>query len=373
MVNNNALAWTDRYSRQTRFAPIGEAGQTKLGHAIVLIVGVGALGASLAQHMVRAGVGEVRLVDRDYVEPSNLQRQMLFDEADALAMLPKAVAAAERLCKINSEIRITASVIDVHENTVQSITAGAHLVLDGTDNTATRLLLSDQCFFQDIPFIYGGIAGSQGMSAALIPGQTTCLRCLIGASETEVEADTCDTVGVLSPAVEFVAALQAAEAIKWLSGNKSAIRQTMVSLDLWSFKLREAKLPSGSTACNYCGQEQKGSVNSQVPSVIKAASTAVDTISFAKALAEAQVDEVGSVVLCGRNSVQVTLAEPLHLEKQEKRLAAKGCSLTVNRYLVKAVLPSGEQLVLFPDGRVLVQGTSDREKAVLLCRTYLLT
>lgn len=353
MANAADSVWSDRYSRQTRFAPIGEAGQRKLAEACVLIVGVGALGASLAQHMVRAGVGEVRLADRDFVEPSNLQRQMLFDEADALAVLPKAVAAANKLRHINSAVRVEASVTDVNALTVQPLAAGTHLVLDGTDNAATRLLLSDVCFQRHIPFIYGGVAGAQGMNAALVPGRTACLRCLIGASDGEGEADTCDTVGVLSPAVEFVASLQAAEAIKWLTGNQGAMRQTWVSVDLWSFRLRESALPSGREECSYCGQGHGGN-------------------SDANAAAESDDEAIHSVVLCGRDTVQVTLGRTLNLETMEKRLSAQGCPLTVNRYLVRAKLPGGEQLVLFPDGRVLVQGTTDASHAFRLCKTYLL-
>lgn len=354
MANAAEPIFSDRYSRQTRFAAIGENGQRKLAKSSVLIVGVGALGASLAQHMVRAGVGEVRLVDRDFVEPSNLQRQMLFDEADALAVLPKAVAAANRLRQINSSVSLVATVADVNAANAAALASGAHLVLDGTDNAATRLLLSDLCFKQHIPFVYGGVAGAQGMQATLIPGATSCLRCLIGAEDSENEVDTCDTVGVLAPAVEFVASLQAAEAIKWLSGNQEAMRQNWLSVDLWSFRLRESKLPSGSTHCPYCG-------------------SGVEPARPAKPILETAMqdeDVISSAVLCGRDTVQVTLGKQLQLAELEKSLEEQGCKLTVNRYLVKAALQSGEQLIIFPDGRVLVQGTADAEHAIRLCRHY---
>lgn len=346
---------TDRYSRQTRFAPIGEAGQRKLAAATVLIVGVGALGASLAQHMVRAGVGEVRLVDRDFVEPSNLQRQMLFDEEDAIAVLPKAAAAANKLRKINSSVTVSAAVADVNASNIESLARGVNLVLDGTDNAATRLLLSDICFKQDIPFIYGGVAGAQGMQAVLIPGNTSCLRCLIGSEDSDSEGDTCDTVGVLAPAVEFIASLQAGEAVKWLSGNQAAIRGTWLSVDLWSFRLRESVLPQGNSHCAHCGQGHER--------------TAERIAEEADPIGE---DAIGSTVLCGRDTVQVTLGRPLLLGDLEKSLGRRGCRLTVNLYLVKAELPSGEQLILFPDGRVLVQGTGDAENAIKLCKTYLM-
>ncbi|MDQ8735738.1 ThiF family adenylyltransferase [Paenibacillus sp. LHD-38] len=346
---------TDRYSRQTRFAPIGEAGQRKLAAATVLIVGVGALGASLAQHMVRAGVGEVRLVDRDFVEPSNLQRQMLFDEADAIAVLPKAAAAANKLRKINSSINVAATVADVNASNIEMLARDVSLVLDGTDNAATRLLLSDICFKQGIPFVYGGVAGAQGMQAALIPGNTTCMRCLIGSEDSGSEGDTCDTVGVLAPAVEFIASLQAGEAIKWLSGNQAAIRGTWLSVDLWKFKLRESELPAGNADCSHCGQGHEMRVDR----------TAAEAAPYRE-------ESMVSTVLCGRDTVQVTLGMPLLLGDLEESLGGRGCRLTVNRYLIKAELPSGELLILFPDGRVLVQGTADAENAIKLCKTYVL-
>ncbi|MCA0755001.1 ThiF family adenylyltransferase [Paenibacillus sp. N4] len=352
MANDRDAVWADRYSRQIRFAPIGEQGQRKLADACVLIVGVGALGASLAQHMVRAGVGEVRLVDRDFVEPSNLQRQMLFDEADALAVLPKAVAAANKLRVINSGVKVTAEVAEVGRGNAERLAAGTQLVLDGTDNAKTRVLLSDVCYRLGIPFVYGGVAGAGAMSAVLIPGETSCFRCLIGADEHEQEADTCDTVGVLAAAVEFTAALQAAEAVKWLTGNRAAMRGTWLSADLWSFRVREAALPKGRAACAYCGQPHGAAA--------------------AAGQADSEGPEMVSALLCGRDSVQVTLGRALDLSRLECRLRERGCALTVNRYLVKAVLQDGVSLVLFPDGRVLVQGTHDAGRAVELCKEYIL-
>ncbi|MBD3920053.1 ThiF family adenylyltransferase [Paenibacillus sp. PR3] len=342
-------AFGDRYSRQIRFGPIGSDGQKRLRAARVLIVGTGALGASLAQHMTRAGVGIVRLADRDYVEPSNLQRQMLFDEEDARNAAPKAVAAARKLKRMNGGVRIEAHVVDVSKRTLGPLLEGVDLVLDGTDNAATRLALSDACFRLGIPLIYGGVTASEGMSAALIPGRTACLRCLIGDSAADDGADTCDTVGVISPAVEFVAALQAAEALKWLCGNREAMRGTWVTADIWSFRVREMKLPSGSPRCSCCGT---------------AASTAADR----------RYDDTPAIeaaVLCGRDSVQVTLGGAIALDAIRPLLEEQGCSLTVNPYLTKAELPDGKRLVLFSDGRVLVQGTSDAGEAIRLCMTML--
>lgn len=343
-------AFGDRYSRQLRFGPIGSAGQDRLRQARVLVVGTGALGASLAQHMTRAGVGTVRLADRDYVEPSNLQRQMLFDEEDARSATPKAVAAARKLKRMNGGVRIEAHVVDVSKRTIGPLLSSIDLVLDGTDNAATRLALSDDCFRLGIPLIYGGVTASEGMSASLIPGRTACLRCLIGDSSTDDGTDTCDTVGVISPAVEFVASLQAAEALKWLSGNREAMRGTWVTADIWTFRVRELKLPAGSSRCNHCGTG--------------AASTAGLRLHDDKPTIEA-------AVLCGRDSVQVTLGKAIALSELRPLLEQQGCTLTVNPYLTKAVLSDGKQLVLFSDGRVLVQGTSDAGEAIRLCMEML--
>lgn len=358
--------WSDRYSRQVRFSPVGQSGQQKLADASVLIVGVGALGTALAEHMVRAGVGRVRLADRDYVEPSNLQRQTLFDEADALAILPKAVAAANKLQKINSEVHITPYVIDVNKGNAKELTAGVQVVLDGTDNAATRFVMSDSCFQQRIPFIYGGVAGAQGMNATLIPGKTACLRCLIGVKESEGEVDTCDTVGVLAPTVSLIASLQAAEAIKLLTGNEAAMRQTWLSVDLWSFKLRESRLPQGREDCSICGKLlEEAHIHRDVGTgTAKENGTSTDL--------ESQDDAMGSAVLCGRDTVQVSLGGKLSLERVEKHLVEMAVSLTINRYLVRALLPGGLRLVVFEDGRVLVQGTTDSHEAVAICKRYLL-
>lgn len=380
-----------RYSRQIAFAPIGKKGQHQLEASTVLIVGCGALGASLAQHMVRAGVGRVILADRDYVEPSNLQRQVLFDESDARAALPKAAAAAEKLKRINSEIQIEANVTHVGIDNVWVLAEDADLVLDGTDNTGTRLLLSDVCFQLGIPFVYGGVVGSKGMSALLLPGTTACLRCLIGSEDAAGETESCDAAGVLSPAVEFVASLQAVEALKWLSGNGAEARKTWLSADLWSFRLQEAELPEPSQGCLHCAPGRVRRLDEgEGRSALRVAGYA------------------SPVVLCGRNSVQVTLEATLSLDQVEAALEANlsiaqaqvklepelsldqhqveldskrlleqhqaaldtgsGCKLTRNRYLLKAEWQNGESLVYFPDGRVLVQGTTDIDRALELCK-----
>ncbi|MFD1953698.1 ThiF family adenylyltransferase [Paenibacillus thailandensis] len=417
----------ERYSRQIRFAPIGHAGQRRLGESAVLIVGAGALGASLAQHLTRAGVGEIRLADRDYVEPSNLQRQMLFDESDAEAALPKAAAAAAKLRRINGEVSVVPYVTDVNSRTVGPLIDGADLVLDGTDNAATRLLLSDECFRRGIPLLYGGVTGSAGMCATLLPGRTACLRCLIGGEEAE-EGETCDTAGVISPAVDLVASLQAAEALKLLTGNEDALRNTWISADLWPFRLRESQLPAGNGRCPHCSPGRGAERGQRLEAERRSATTAAAPVPGGPANAghaegegrsasDAQARRPGSgaaaagyaagtvpmrqsggaaasagyaperafgrtngsgapaplqaVTLCGRDTVQLTLAAPLPLEAARTELERKGCRLTANPYLLRAELPVGQRLVLFPDGRVLVQGTTDAGEAAALCGAYL--
>ncbi|MDG0790421.1 ThiF family adenylyltransferase [Cohnella ginsengisoli] len=340
-----------RYDRQIRFAPIGAEGQRLLGGAAVLVAGVGALGCALAQQMVRAGVGTVRLADRDFVERGNLHRQSLFDEADAAASTPKAVAAAARLREANGAVRIEPFVADIGAGNVGTLLAGVDLVLDGTDNAETRLLLSDACFARGIPFLYGGATGSAASSASLLPGRTACLRCLIG-GESEAEAgDTCDTAGIVGPAVELAASLQAAEALKWLSGNRGAMRRTWIAADVWHFSLRESKLPPGRPSCPYCGD-------------------AVE--SFVRA-SEQPASAMEATVLCGRGTIQVATGSALIPRECAVRLARRGCRILVaNDYLVRARTPCGATIAAFGDGRVLVRGEGGAEEAIRVCRTYVI-
>jgi molybdopterin/thiamine biosynthesis adenylyltransferase len=366
----------ERYSRQIRFAPIGATGQQKLSEANILIVGSGALGASLAQHMARAGVGSIRLVDRDYVEWSNLQRQMLFDEEDARCAWPKAVAAAAKLRRINSSVRMEALVADINKHNVESLLIGIDLVLDGTDNLETRLLLSDACYMHGIPLLYGGVAGSDGMSAMLIPGENCCLRCLLGEEQHDLEgaAPTCDTIGVIAPAVELVSALQAAEALKWLTGNREVLRRTWVVADMWDFSLKEWALPPVQEDCPICGWgelESSGDESDRLDLGGKD-TTSLITLEPTDPI-QAKNEESAAVSLCGRDTIQVNLNRHFCLTERVAWLEARGCEITANNvYLLRAVIPSGERLVLFSDGRVLIQGAEETDRALDICRLYLL-
>jgi molybdopterin-synthase adenylyltransferase len=331
----------ERYSRQTLFAPIGEEGQRRLASSSALIVGAGALGSAIANHLARSGVGRIRIVDRDYVEWSNLGRQMLFDEEDAREGLPKAVAAERKLKAINSDIEVEGVVGDITPLTMEASAERMDIILDGTDNFATRYLLNDYSFKAGIPYIYGGAVGSRGMSAPFVPGSTPCLRCMLPEA---TGGATCDTIGVISPIVDIVASLQSAEALKWLSGAREAVRRSLITIDIWQGSYFEMKFVSPRASCAVCGKGEYPALEA----------TAIDH----------------AVSLCGRDTVQVSGGKALNLDEWEKRLQ-RAASITRNPFLLRAELASGERLVLFPDGRVLVQGTTDIARAKSLYSRYI--
>jgi adenylyltransferase/sulfurtransferase len=332
----------ERYSRQTLFAPIGPEGQRRLFASRILIVGMGALGTVLASHMVRAGVGTVRIVDRDYVEWSNLQRQMLYDEDDAAQSLPKVEAARRKLARINSDVAVEAFVDDVTPHNAEVLAEGVDLVLDGTDNFRTRLLMNDVCFKRGIPLVYGGAVGARGMTAMLVPGETCCLRCLLGDGGGG-EGQTCDTVGVIAPIVDIVASYQAVEALKYLVGDTEARRGGLLSLEVWHYQAMNIKLPAPREECPTCRLHAYPSLNDFGQDV---------------------------TTLCGRNTVQFQASRPFDLAQWEARLAPS-CIVSRNPFLLRAELPEGERLVLFPDGRVLVQGTEETVRARTLYDRYI--
>ncbi|GAF66255.1 thiamine/molybdopterin biosynthesis protein [Bacillus sp. TS-2] len=331
----------ERYSRQLLFPGIGEEGQFRLSKARILIVGVGALGTVLANHLVRAGVGFVRLADRDYVEKSNLQRQMLFDEADVEASLPKAIAAKKRLETINSSIEIEAIVTDVNQDNIEQLIEGVDLVLDGTDNFSTRFLLNDSCFKHQIPFVYGGAVSSRGMSALFIPNETPCLRCFIDHGDTQ--GQTCDTIGVISPVVDIVASYQSVEAIKYLVGATDKLRGSLKTFDIWHNQQYELKMKDSKANCPVCHHQE-------YPALTK------------------DFDEV--VSLCGRETIQIKRKEKLDLKAWAETLR-KVADVMETPFLLRATLDEGEKLVLFPDGRVLIQGTDDMVRAKTLFSRYI--
>ena len=322
----------DRYSRQELFPGIGKEGQTKLGQSRVTLIGCGALGSHIAQHLVRAGVGFVRVCDRDYVELNNLQRQVLFDEKDVAEHLPKVVAAAQKLGVINSEVEIDPRVVDVSPANVMSLIDGADVVLDGTDNFVTRFLLNDACVQASIPWVYGGCVGSHGMVLPITPGETPCFACFLPELPDPGTAATCDTAGVLGPAIGVVSALQSSEAIKMLVGAKDRQLEGLLTVDLWRNDYRPLKLKRNPD-CDVCGKGNYRYLHSEI-------------------------EELASV-LCGRNAVQISPARSaqLDLDPIATRLASHGDVLQ-NAYLLRFTQPELE-LTLFPDGRAVIKGTDD--------------
>ncbi|WP_028546319.1 ThiF family adenylyltransferase [Paenibacillus taiwanensis] len=329
----------ERYSRQERFAPIGAEGQRKLKDSRVLIVGAGALGSGTAEMLVRAGVGHVTIIDRDYVEWSNLQRQQLYTEQDVQERLPKAIAAERRLRAVNSSVEIQGVVADVTVYELEQWAAGQHLILDATDNFDTRMLLNDYAMKHNVPWIYGACVGSYGMSMMFEPGMTPCLHCLM--DTVPIGGATCDTAGIIPPAVQMVIAYQTAEAIKWLSGNQPALRRKLVSFDLWT---------NQSTALDVTAARRD-----DCPSCGKAA-----TYPYLEAANHRKTE-----TLCGRDTVQIRPAKPQQLIIAEvaARLGhAWGSTVQSNDYLL-AVHIDSYRLVMFKDGRILVHGTKDPVEA----------
>jgi adenylyltransferase/sulfurtransferase len=324
---------SDRYSRQARFAPIGAAGQERIRAARVLVVGCGALGSVAVDLLARAGVGHLTVVDRDLVELSNLQRQLLFDEADAAAGTPKAVAAAAAVARINSEVVVHPVVADVTPDTVEALLEGVDLVLDGTDNLETRFLLNDACVKRGTPWIYGGAIGSTGLCMTVIPGETPCFRCTFPRRPPPGALATCETAGVLSSTVAVVAALQFTEALKLLVGDRASLARGLVALDLWANHQERATVRGPIPECPCCGQRR---------------------FEFLEARATSQ-----TAALCGRDAVQVSPAHPgrLDLTSLGQRLAAVG-PVTATPYLVRASV-DGHELTVFGDGRAIVKGTGD--------------
>lgn len=348
MTDSNPL---DRYSRQMRFPGIGKAGQQKLLASRVTLCGCGALGTVLANTLVRAGVGFVRVVDRDFVEPSNLQRQVLFDESDVASNMPKAEAAAVKLRQINSSITVEPVVADIDRTNVEDLCRDADLILDGSDNFEVRYLINDVAVKLGKPWVYGGAVGSQGMSMTIIPGETPCLRCVFEAAPSPGDVGTCETAGVLAPTVSIVASYQAAEAIKLLSGNKAAVNRELLMVDVWentNRRVKVAPLMGRKGECPCCAKRTfewlDGSHGTQ------------------------------TTTLCGRNAVQVShrSAGRLDFARLAATLQASG-QVSFNKFLLKFQLEEkGEafEFTVFPDGRAIIKGTNEPDRARTLYAKY---
>lgn len=335
-----------RYIRQTIFAPIGKSGQERISAGSIALVGCGALGSAVADQLVRAGVGRIRLIDRDFVEIHNLQRQSLYTEADVADRTPKAIAAAQRLATVNSSIEIEPVIDDLDASNIERLLGDVDLIIDGTDNFDTRYLLNDFAVSRNIPWIYGGVIGGYGMTMTIRPGVTACLRCVFPEAPPAGTAPTCDTAGVIGPAVHAVASFEVAEALKYLVGAHDHLNNGLLSFDVWN--LSNDRIPTGAPRpdCPCCGKREFPFLN--------------------------KPRDERETVLCGQDSVQVRLRNPitLDLETLSRRLSNTG-EVKLNKFLLRFTdIATGRELTVFPDGRAIVRGTTDGDEARRLYDVY---
>lgn len=324
----------DRYSRQILFTGIGKTGQEKIRRKHVLLIGAGALGSGNAEILTRAGVGKITIIDRDYVEESNLQRQQLYTEEDVLEKLPKAVAAKKRLKTINSDVEIQSIVGDATPELLEEQIRGVDIILDATDNFETRMVINDVSQKYNVPWIYGACVGSFGMCFTIIPGKTPCLNCLL--RTIPLQGMTCDTGGVIAPAVQMVIAHQTAEALKILAEDFDSLRNTYVSFDIWRNQYSEMKMSKAKFhGCLSCGESRTYPY--------------LDRESMTK-----------TMVLCGRDTVQIrpSIIGEISLEKLAGQLTNAGYVVKGNPYLISVEMEK-ERMVIFKDGRALIHGTKD--------------
>lgn len=335
------MTFEDRYSRQVLFSPIGADGQKKLAQAKVALVGCGAIGTATAALLARAGVGHLRIIDRDYVEPSNLQRQSLFDEADAAESLPKAAAAVKKIAAFNSEITATAEVQDLTPKNVQALLSDADLILDATDNFETRYLINDFAVSTRTPWIYAASVGAYALTMNIIPGETACLSCLFPAPPDGL-VETCDTVGILNSAANWVASVQATEALKLLVGARDKVRRTLLSRDLWNNQEAEVGAANSRADCRTCAKHEFIFLSGE---------------------------RLAQITLCGRNSVQIhERNRPVSFPEMTARLEPHG-TVKHNDFVLKFWRDPYE-MTLFPDGRAIIKGTSDPAVARSLYARY---
>jgi molybdopterin/thiamine biosynthesis adenylyltransferase len=333
-----------KYSRQLLFAPLGEQGQERLLASSAVLVGCGAIGAAAANLLVRAGVGRIRIIDRDFVEPSNLQRQILYDEADARDALPKAVAAERKLRAINSTVVVEGIVSDLNPRNAEELFGGYGLILDGTDNFETRFLINDYAVKSGTPWIYAAAVASYGLTMAIRPGITACLACMVsGGGGPQALEDTCDTVGVLGPIVNLVASLEVAEAVKILAGRETALHGRLISCDVWSGRFQSVRVERN-PGCKVCAERE-----------------------FAHLGGEAQPH----ITMCGRDSVQIhERGRTLDLRLLKNRLSPTVDDVRQNEFLLRFRVEPYEMTV-FADGRAILKGTKDPAVARSLYARYI--
>jgi len=338
-----------RYNRQALVPAIGEAGQAALASARAVVIGCGALGTHLADALVRGGLGFLRIVDRDYVELNNLQRQILFDEADAAEGVPKAIAAARRLATINSTVVVDPVVADVTPANIESFVKDTQLILDATDNFEIRFLINDAAVKNNLPWVYGACVGVSGMVMTIVPGVTPCLRCVWDEPPPPGMNPTCDTAGILAPAASVVAAMQTVEALKVLTGRPEAIRPRLMQIDVWTGRVDafDCGQPGAGGTCRCCAQRKFDHLD---------AGHAGRTAS-----------------LCGRDAVQIPSPGPVRLDfariADAVRPVAKSAP-TWNRYLLRFDVDE-YQITVFADGRAIIKGTHEPDVARTLYARYI--
>lgn len=335
----------ERYNRQILFREIGRDGQEKLLRSRVCLIGCGALGAAHAETLARAGVGRLRIVDRDFVEYTNLQRQTLFSEQDAKERLPKAVAAQKRIAEINSEIETEAIVADVNNSNIENLIKDCDLVLDGTDNFQVRYLINDACVKNKTIWIYGAAVSSYGATMTIIPHQTPCLRCIFEEMPDAGSAPTCDTAGVIMPIIATISAVQVTEALKILTAKTDKLHKSLMQFDVWQNDWRKIKLGMPNPDCETCGRG-----------------------NYEFLVAGAQEF---AAVLCGRNAVQIAPPKTVNLDFQTlaERLQSLA-NVKQNEYLLRLNVEDFE-LTIFRDGRAIVRGTDDVSKARAIYAKYI--
>lgn len=336
-----------RYHRQYLFQKIGEAGQRKLIEGKITIIGCGALGTVLVNTLARAGVGFIRIVDRDFIEFNNLQRQVLFDEDDIKDNLPKAIAAERKARKINSQIKIEAIVSDVNFTNIEGFIRDVDLVLDGTDNFETRFLLNDACVKLNKPWIYGAVVGSHGLTMTVIPKKTPCLRCVFESAPPPELTPTCDTAGIIAPASMVIASLESTEAIKYLTGNFADLNTSLYSFDVWTLKDQSFKL-EGLRDAMECPTCKIGKFE------FLTGESAPKTTS-----------------LCGRNAIQITRPDKIKLDfNQLANRFEKIGEAKFNPFMFQAKV-DGYEFTIFPDGRAIIKGTNDPVRARTIYAKYI--
>jgi len=330
-----------------RYPPIGQEGQQRLLRARVLLCGCGALGSVLANTLVRAGVGFLRIVDRDFLELNNLQRQVLYDEQDVADGVPKVVAAEARLRRINSQVQIEAVVADVDHTNVERLMDGMDMLLDGTDNFETRFLLNDAAVKHQMPWVYGGCIGSEGQTMTIVPGHTPCLRCLMQDAPPPGSTPTCDSAGILAPIINVIASIQACEALKILTGHLEAISRALQVFELCDNRIRQVGLDSlrEHIDCPACQGREFPWLEGRRGS--------------------------HTAVLCGRNSVQLSYPDrhPMDLEQLARKLEGVG-QVTRNRFLLRVEVDR-YKITVFADGRAIVGGTDEVSEARTVHAKYI--